>query len=102
MSTSSTTATLRRVGGIAIAAGTLLLGSGAGAWFAVTKQLRDEHITVPGNAALLPGKPVQDPVTAYAEALAIKRNAEKAAGGRTFAEINAELSKLDSSSPEAA
>ncbi|MGO2110886.1 MAG: hypothetical protein ACTH31_04670 [Pseudoclavibacter sp.] len=102
MTSSHTTSAVRRVGGIGIAAGALLLTGGAGAWFAVTKQLRDERITIPGNADFLPGKVVQDPVTAYAESMAIKRNAEKASGGRTFADINAELSSLDGSSPEAA
>lgn len=93
--------TFRCIGGFVIAAGSLLLAVGAGAWLTVTKQLRDEKITVPGNAPVLAGKRVQDPVTAYVEALVIKRNAERSAGGRTFADISAALRGVDGSSDEA-
>jgi len=101
MSLSSTPA-LRRVGGLAIAAGSAFLAVGVGAWLAVTKQLRDEKITVPGNAPLLAGKRVQGPATAYVEALVIKGNAERGAGGRTFADISAALRDVEGSSDEAA
>jgi len=94
--------TLRCVGGLAVAVGSALLVAGAGAWLAVTKQLRDERITVPGNAPLLAGKRVQDPVTAYVEAIVIKSNAERGAGGRTFADISAALREVDGGSDEAA
>ncbi|MCU1477306.1 MAG: hypothetical protein JWQ64_1999 [Subtercola sp.] len=93
---------LRRAGGLAIAAGSLFVAVGAGAWLTVTKQLRDERITVPGNAPALAGKRVQGPATAYVEALVIKRNAERGAGGRTFADISDALRGVDSSSEEAA
>ncbi|WP_449281351.1 hypothetical protein [Leucobacter sp.] len=92
---------LRRAGGLAVAAGALLAVAGAGAWCAVTKQLRDEKITVPGNAPVLAGKPVQGPATAYVEALVIKGNAERGAGGRTFADISDALRGVDSGSDEA-
>ncbi|MDX2375789.1 aromatic ring-opening dioxygenase LigA [Microbacterium sp. LRZ72] len=101
MTSSRTASTLRDVGGLAVAAGTLLMVTGAGAWFTVTKQLRDEKITVPPNAPMLAGKRVQDPVTAYVEALVIKGNAERGAGGRTFADISAALRGVDGSSDEA-
>ncbi|MEN2740073.1 hypothetical protein ABCS02_19930 [Microbacterium sp. X-17] len=92
---------LRRVGGLAVAAGWLFLTVGSAAWFTVTKQLRDEKITVPGNAPVLAGKPVQGPVTAYVEAHVIKGNAERGAGGRTFADISDALRGVDGSSEEA-
>lgn len=101
MTVSSPLSTLRRVGGLAIAAGSLFLAAGAGAWFTITKQLREEKITVPGNAPVLAGKRVQDPVTAYVEALVIKNNAERGAGGRTFADISDALRGVDASSDEA-
>ena len=101
MTSLPTASTLRCVGGIAIAAGSLFVAVGAGAWVTVTKQLRDEKITVPGNAPVLAGKRVQDPVTAYVEALVIKGNAERGAGGRTFADISAALRDVDASSDEA-
>ena len=92
---------VRRVGGLAIAAGTVFMAAAAGAWFTVTKQLRDERITLPGDAPLLASKPVQGPVTAYVEAEVIKRNAERGAGGRTFADISEALRGADGSSDEA-
>lgn len=101
MTSLSTSSTLRRVGGVAIAAGTLFVAVGAGAWFTVTKQLREEKITVPGNAPMLAGKRVQDPVTAYVQALVIKGNAERGAGGRTFADVSDALRGIDASSDEA-
>ncbi len=101
MTVSSPLSTLRRVGGLAVAAGSLFLAVAGGAWFTITKQLRDEKITVPGNAPVLAGKRVQDPVTAYVEALVIKNNAERGAGGRTFADISDALRGVDASSDEA-
>ncbi|MCX6501320.1 MAG: aromatic ring-opening dioxygenase LigA [Microbacterium sp.] len=91
---------LVRVGRLATAAGTLLFAGGTAAWVTVTTQLRDEKITVPGNAPALAGKPVQGPVTAYVEALVIKRNAEQSAGGRTFADISEALRTVESGSDE--
>lgn len=101
MTSLPTSSALRRVGGVAIAAGTLFVAVGAGAWFTVTKQLREEKITVPGNAPILAGKRVQDPVTAYVQALVIKGNAERGAGGRTFADVSEALRGVDASSDEA-
>jgi hypothetical protein len=101
MTSLSLISAVRRVGGLTRAAGSVFLLAGAGAWFTVTKQLRDEKITVPGNAPVLAGKRVQDPVTAYVQALVIKRNAARSAGGRTFADISAALREVDGSSDEA-
>jgi hypothetical protein len=91
---------LRRAGGLAVAAGSLLAVAGSGAWFAVTKQLRQEQITVPPNAPALAGRRVQDPATAYVEAEVIRRNAERGAGGRTFADISAALAKVEKGGDE--
>jgi hypothetical protein len=102
MTSSPTAPDLRSVGGLAIAAGGLFVTVGAGAWIAVAKQLRAEKIDVPGNAPMLKGKRVQGPVTAYVEALVIKGNAERGAGGRTFADISAALRGVDGASDEAA
>ncbi|MCS5719044.1 aromatic ring-opening dioxygenase LigA [Herbiconiux sp. CPCC 205763] len=101
MSSTPSKSDLRGVGGLAIAAGSLFIAAGAAAWLTVTKQLRDEKIEVPGNAPALAGKRVQGPVTAYVEALTIKGNAERGAGGRTFADVSAALRGVDSSSDEA-
>lgn len=101
MTTLSDISAVRRAGTLARSMGMLFVAGGTAAWFAVTKQLRDERITVPGNAPVLAGKPVQGPVSAYVEALVIKRNAERSAGGRTFADISAALREVDGSSDEA-
>ena len=98
---SPTASRLRSVGGLTVAAGWLFLVTGAGAWCAVTKQLRDEKITVPGNAPAFGGKQVQDPATAFVQALVIKRNAERGAGGRTFADISNAMRTVDHDSDEA-
>jgi hypothetical protein len=91
---------LRRAGGFALAAGAAFVAVGAGAWSAVTGQLREENITVPPNAPAFAGKPVIGPLTAFAQAVVIKRNAEQAAGGRTFADVGAALHGLDPESVE--
>ncbi|GAA2236637.1 aromatic ring-opening dioxygenase LigA [Herbiconiux moechotypicola] len=96
----TTTTALRRTGTLALAAGSLLVAGGAGAWVAVTQQLRAEKITVPGNAPALKGKLVQGPATAYVEALVIKGNAERGAGGRTFADISEALRHVEPGSDE--
>ncbi|SDZ53258.1 hypothetical protein [Herbiconiux ginsengi] len=93
---------LRQVGGLALAAGSVFVAVGTGAWLAVSKQLRDEKIEVPGNATAFKGKRVQGPATAYVEALVIRSNAERGAGGRTFADISTALRGVDGSSDEAA
>ena len=100
MTTLPTATALRRVGGLSIAAGTLFVAAGAGAWFTVTKQLRAEKITVPPNAPAFAGKPVQGPATAYVEAGVIKGNAERGAGGRTFADISDALRTVEKGSDE--
>ncbi|MDE8670986.1 hypothetical protein PY310_20705 [Pseudarthrobacter sp. H3Y2-7] len=102
MTRSSTASALRGVGGFAVAAGTLLVAAGAGAWVTITKQLQAEKIDVPGDAPMLAGKRVQGPATAYVEALVIKRHAERGAGGRTFADISNALRGVDGCSDEAA
>ncbi|MFB9857816.1 hypothetical protein [Paenarthrobacter aurescens] len=102
MTPSSTASTLRGVGGFAVAAGTLLVAAGTGAWVAVTKQLQAEAIDVPDDAPILAGKRVQGPATACVQALVIKRHAERGAGDRTFADISKALRRVDGSSEEAA
>lgn len=100
--TSTPTSTLRRVGGLAIGVGALFMAVGGAAWGVVSKQLRDEQITLPPNAPLMGGKLVQDPVSAFVQAEAIKTNAEKGAGGMKFAEVTGKIRQVDSDSEEAA
>lgn len=102
MSHSPRASSLRVVGGLSVVAGSLFVAAGAAAWFTVTTQLRAEKIEVPGNAPAFAGKVVQGPATAYVEALVIKSNAERGAGGRTFADISTALRGVDAKSDEAA
>lgn len=74
---------------------------GTGAWLVVTRQLRDERITVPDDAPVLASRPVLGPATAFVEAQVIKRNAEHGAGGRTFADISTALQRVDGGGEEA-
>lgn len=90
-----------KVGALATFVGTVFTTVGVSAWAVITRQLQDEKITVPGNAPMFAGKQVQDPATAYVEALVIQRNAEKGAGGRTFADISDALRGVDPKSEEA-
>lgn len=91
----------RRIRCLSAGAGSLLAIGGVCAWAMVTQQLRHEKITVPEHADLLPGRRVQGPVTAFAQSLAIQRNAEHIAGGRTFADISDALHGVDPQSDEA-
>lgn len=93
---------LRRAGGLAVAAGSLLAVAGSGAWFAVTRQLRQEQITVPPKAPALAGRRVQGPASAYVQSEVIRANAERGAGGRTFAEVTSAMMKAKKGSPEEA
>lgn len=92
---------VRKAGVLATLVGTVFTTVGVAAWAVITRQLQDEKITVPGNAPAFAGKQVQDPVTAYVQALVIQRNAEKGAGGRTFADISNALRGVDPKSEEA-
>lgn len=100
MTTLPTIPALRRVGAFAIATGAVFAAAGTAAWCAVTTQLRAEKIVIPPNAPILAGKSVQDPVSAAVEAHVIKGNAERGAGGRTFADISAALREVEPGSDE--
>lgn len=62
--------------------------SGALAWAMIRAQLRDERIVVPGGDRMMAGRAVKGPVTAYAQAEAIKQIALGATGGKTYGELD--------------
>lgn len=101
MTSSATRHALRRAGALTVAMGSTFVVAGTAAWITVTRQLRDEKITVPPNAPILAGARVQDPVTAFVESAVIKGNAERGAGGRTFSDISAALRTVEAGSDEA-
>jgi hypothetical protein len=70
-------------------AGLVSVASGMGAWVLVRSQIAEERIVVAGAGGPLAGRPVRDPVTAFAQADAIKRASLAATGGRTYGELDA-------------
>lgn len=67
-----------------------LIGSGAAAWATITKQLKDQRITVHPDSAKLGGKTVTGPLTAFEQANVVGSHAEHIGGGKTFAELSDE------------
>ncbi|WP_420174314.1 hypothetical protein [Luteococcus sp. OSA5] len=68
----------------------VLVGSGAAAWYTITKQLQDQKITVHPDSQKLGGKPVAGPITAFEQANVVGSHAEHIGGGKTFAELSEE------------
>jgi hypothetical protein len=62
--------------------------SGAVAWIVIRAQIKDEHIVVPGGDRMMAGRSVTGPLTAYAQAEAIKEIALGATGGKTYGELD--------------
>jgi hypothetical protein len=91
MSSTTIDPKVKRTGGLVIIAGILMILAGGITWGAVTLQLKAENITVaavtPANPGWLAGKPVVDPLTAYAQAAAINHHALAGTGGRTYSEL---------------
>jgi hypothetical protein len=70
-----------------IVAGGILIVAGAITYFAVHRQLSDEHIVVSSDAAHFGGQDVEGPFTAYEQAQTIKKHALDIGGGKTYAEL---------------
>lgn len=68
-------------------AGLVTAAGGAIAWLTARHQLAGERIQIPESAGWLPGRTVKGPLTAFAEAEAIRSAASAATGGRTYAEL---------------
>ncbi len=79
--------TVRIIGIIAIVAGAFSVVAGGVTYYVVHRELADQHITVSDDAANMAGEDVTGPLTAYAQAMAIKDHATKAGGGKTYAEL---------------
>lgn len=89
---------VRLIGLFIMVAGLLMIVAGGVTWGVVQSQLKDEHIKVaavtdeaPGRLA---GRDVAGPFTAYAQASAIEYHALDGAGGKTYAQLGAELTAL--------
>ena len=70
-----------------IAAGALMIVVGITAYFLVQQELSEENITVSDDADRFAGEPVEGPLTAYSEAMVIKKHALEIGGGLTYAEL---------------
>ncbi len=81
---------VRVIGILAIIAGIVFILGGGAAYGLVSNQLRAENITVADDADFLPGKRVQGPLTAYAQAEIINKHALDGSGGKTYAELDRE------------
>jgi hypothetical protein len=70
-----------------IAAGALMIVVGITSYFLVQRELSEENITVSDDADRYAGEPVEGPLTAYSEAMVIKKHALEIGGGLTYAEL---------------
>jgi hypothetical protein len=77
----------RIVGYLSIIAGLIMIVAGGATWYLVHRELADEHIVVSQDAENHAGEKVEGPVTAYAQAMVIKKHALEAGGGKTYAEL---------------
>lgn len=97
MSTSSNKP-VRYIAIFTMIAGFLMIVAGGVTWGLVQSQLKDERIVVAAvtdeNPGRYAGKEVAGPFTAYAQANAIEHHALEGAGGKTYAELGAQLSAL--------
>ena len=53
----------------------------------MTSTLSDQRITVSDDADCMAGSQVQDPVSAYCQAMVINKHTLEATGGKTYAEL---------------
>ena len=72
---------------IAIIGGAIMIVAGGVTYYIVHRELADQHITVSEDAKNFGGDSVSGPLTAYAQAMAIKGHAEEIGGGKTYAEL---------------
>jgi hypothetical protein len=72
---------------ISIVAGVIMIAAGAVTWYIVQRELSDEKITVSDDADNFAGDKVDGPLTAYSQAMVIKKHALDIGGGKTYAEL---------------
>lgn len=77
-------------GRLVTGAGVASAVAGGAAWLTIRSQLAAERIVIPGSSRWLPGRTVRGPITAMAQAEAIRSTASAATGGRTYGELEAD------------
>ncbi len=94
------------VGGILIFIGALMVIVGFVAWIMVGNQLKEQNMTVPGDASSNAGKTVAGPFTAWSLQEVIQIHADKITDGKSYAElgevVNQAKEQYGEDSPEAA
>lgn len=88
MSSSKSLGLVKLTGIFALVAGIVMIVAGGVVWGMVTSQLKDENITVPGDAKFAAGSQVAGPISAFAQADIINVHALAGSEG-TYAELGA-------------
>ena len=70
-----------------LVAGVVMIVAGAATYYLVQRELADEQIVVSDDADNFAGEPVEGPLTAYSEAMVIKKHAAEIADGQTYAQL---------------
>lgn len=83
-------AKVRLLGLIAMIVGAVFIIAGIATWGAVSSKLAAERITVSGDAPMMAGALVADPISAFIQADVINHHALEATGGKTYAELDRE------------
>ena len=73
---------------LSIVAGIVMAIAGVVTWVVVTSTLSDQNITVSDDADCMAGNQVQDPVSAYCQAMVINKHTLDITGGKTYAELD--------------
>ncbi|MEA5055746.1 MAG: aromatic ring-opening dioxygenase LigA [Propionicimonas sp.] len=81
---------VRTIGLVTMILGLVFIIAGIATWGAVSSKLAAEKITVSGDAYLMAGAPVVDPISAFVQADMISHHALEATGGKTYAELDKE------------
>lgn len=83
---------LKTAGLVSLIMGILFVLTGGIVWGVITSQLAAERITTPKDA-FIAGAPVNNPLTALAQADIINKHALAGSNGMTYAELGAEATK---------
>lgn len=86
---------IKVVGITTFVAGIIFLLAGFGTWMMVSSQLKAENITVSSDAKWFADKQVAGLFTAYSQADIINTHALKGSNGKTYADLGAEMAKID-------
>ena len=81
---------------VLMVAGGAMIVAGGVTYYLVHRELADEHIVVSDDADNFAGEDVTGPLTAYSEAMVIKKHAAEIADGQTYAQLPQDDPRRDS------